>query len=116
MTRPDALDILLPLPYDSHMARTQTMVQLSDDLLADLDREAARKGVSRSALIRDAVTASLAASRDTEVSRAIIEGYRRIPQGIPDEWGDLAAMTEATFGDLMKRLDAEEREHGFPPW
>ena len=51
MTRHDTLDILLPLPYDSHMARTQTMVQLSDDLLADLDREAARKGVSRSAQV-----------------------------------------------------------------
>ena len=98
------------------MARTQTMVQLSVDLLADLDREAMRQGVSRSALIRDAVTAFLEQSHDAEVSRAIIEGYRRIPQGVLDEWGDLAAMTAATSDDLMRRLNVEEREQGRGPW
>lgn len=34
------------------MARTQTMVQLSDDLINELDLLAAGRGVSRSALIR----------------------------------------------------------------
>lgn len=92
------------------------MVQLSDALLADLDRAAARQGVSRSALIRDAVAAFLAESREAEAARAIVDGYRRIPQGIPDDWGDVAAMTDATVGDLMKRLEVEERGQGLPPW
>ena len=35
------------------MARTQTMVQLNEDLLDVLDRAAARRGASRSLLIRE---------------------------------------------------------------
>lgn len=38
------------------LARTQTMVQLSDELVAALDDEAERRNMSRSALIRQAVT------------------------------------------------------------
>lgn len=92
------------------------MVQLSDDLLADLDREARRQGVSRSALIRTAVTTFLEEGRDVEISRAIVEGYRRIPQGVPDEWGDLSAQLDANTGDLLERLNHEERAQGLPPW
>jgi Ribbon-helix-helix protein, copG family len=37
--------------YDCPMGRVQTIVQLTDELVELLDREAARRGVSRSALI-----------------------------------------------------------------
>jgi metal-responsive CopG/Arc/MetJ family transcriptional regulator len=62
------------------MARTQTLVQLSDELLAELDARAARDGRSRSDLIRQAITEYLAGDRDAEIDRRIVEGYRRRPQ------------------------------------
>ncbi|MFN2642016.1 MAG: ribbon-helix-helix protein, CopG family [Actinomycetota bacterium] len=39
------------------MARTATLVQLNQDLLAALDQRAAEEGVSRSQLIREAIKA-----------------------------------------------------------
>lgn len=92
------------------------MVQLSDELVEHLDREAARRGVSRSALIRDAVAAFLLESGEAEIARTIVEGYRRIPQGEPDEWGDLAAMADQANRELLQRLDDEEGSQGLPPW
>jgi Ribbon-helix-helix protein, copG family len=87
------------------MARTQTMVQLSDDLLTSLDREAARIGCSRSALIRQAVEARLAASSEADATRTYVEGYRRSPQHDSSE-------DERRRHDVARRLDAEEDEAG----
>ncbi len=98
------------------MARTQTMVQLSDELLRDLDTEASERGVSRSAIIREAVEAHLAARRHDAVGRAIVEGYRRIPPGTPDEWGDVEHMADVAGHETAQRLDREERDAGFEPW
>ena len=67
------------LPYGL-VARTQTLVQLSDDLLAQLDERVAREGRSRSELIRHALANYLASDREAEVDRQIIEGYTRQPQ------------------------------------
>ncbi|HYJ21113.1 MAG TPA: CopG family transcriptional regulator [Solirubrobacterales bacterium] len=61
------------------MARTQTLVQLSDELLCRLDERAAREGRSRSALIRDAIEAYLHDEAKARIDREIIEGYERIP-------------------------------------
>jgi metal-responsive CopG/Arc/MetJ family transcriptional regulator len=61
------------------MARTQTLVQLTEDLLRRLDERAAREGRSRSALIRDAIEAYLHDEEKARVTREIIEGYERIP-------------------------------------
>ena len=69
-----------PLATIWPMARTQTLVQLSDELLRRLDERAAREGRSRSALIRDAIEAYLADEAGDEISRRIIEGYERIPE------------------------------------
>jgi len=71
------------------MARTQTLVQLTDDLLALLDEHAARERRSRSELIRDAIEHYLRASRDAEIDRAIVAGYTSRPQ--EGEWSDVAA-------------------------
>jgi predicted DNA-binding protein len=98
------------------MARTQTLVQLNETLLAALDQRAARRGISRSSLIREAIEAHLQADQDAEVSRRIIEGYAAIPQAALDQWGDPAATTAATARDLHRRLDAEERAAGDDPW
>jgi predicted transcriptional regulator len=61
------------------MARTQTLVQLSDDLLRRLDERAAREDRSRSALIRDAIEEYLFDEGEARIDREIREGYERIP-------------------------------------
>ncbi len=71
------------------MARKQALVQLSEELLDLLDREAARRGVSRSALIREAIERHLDAERRAEIDRQIVEGYRRIPETEEElEWAE----------------------------
>ena len=62
------------------VARTQTLVQLSDELLAQLDERGAREGRSRSELIREALADYLAADREAKIDRLIIESYTRQPQ------------------------------------
>jgi metal-responsive CopG/Arc/MetJ family transcriptional regulator len=62
------------------VARTQTLVQFSDELLRRLDERAAREGRSRSALIREAIEAYLYDEENARIDREIREGYERIPQ------------------------------------
>jgi predicted DNA-binding protein len=62
------------------MARTQTLVQLSDELLAQLDARAAQQGRSRSELIREAIAGYLVDDREVEIDRRIVESYTRRPQ------------------------------------
>jgi metal-responsive CopG/Arc/MetJ family transcriptional regulator len=61
------------------VARIQTLVQLTSDLLRRLDERAAREGRSRSALIRDAIEAYLYDEEKARIDREIVEGYERIP-------------------------------------
>jgi hypothetical protein len=98
------------------MARTQTLVQLTDDLVALLDEEAAERGVSRSALIREVLTGHLEELRQASVSNAIVDGYRRIPPATPDARGDAEKLTDQATADLLQRLDAEEERDGHGPW
>jgi predicted transcriptional regulator len=98
------------------MARTQTMVQLTDELVSALTEEAERRGISRSALIRAALEQYLASQAEASIGRRIAEGYRRIAQATPDEWGDVSSMTDQATADLLVRLDAEERAAGLDPW
>jgi len=100
-----------------HMVkRVEALVQLNDELIELLDAEAARRGTSRSALIREAVAAYLHEARDAAIGRAIVEGYTRIPPGTPDEWGDLEAAADQSTEETLQRLEEEEREAGFGPW
>jgi len=69
--------------------RTRTVVQLSDQLLAQLDRHRARDGRSRSAVIRAAIERYLASDREAELDRLILDGYQRIPPR--DVWSGEAA-------------------------
>ncbi len=92
------------------------MVQLTDTLVGLLDQEAGRRGISRSALIRDLLEESLRDERETEIDRQIVEGYTRLPPATPDEWGELTQESGAGIGDLLARLDAEERRAGFGEW
>lgn len=102
-----------------NMARTQTMVQLTNDLVELLDQRAARAGVSRSQLIREAVEEFLASERKGLVDRQIVDGYTKVPQRgeyDADEWGSLAHQFTALTADQMRQLNHEEREAGFAPW
>ena len=78
-------------PYGTicSMSRRQSLVQLSDALVAALDERAARQGRSRSALIRDAIEQYLAEDAEAAVDRAIVAGYERIPQ-TDDAWAEVA--------------------------
>jgi len=88
------------------------MVQLTDQLVAELDAEAALNNVSRSALIRQAIDELLSNRRSTKDIDRYIQGYRRVPQSTPDEWGDLAKSADRSGHDLAKRLETEEADAG----
>jgi len=73
------------------VARRQTLVQLSDELLALLDERAARTGRSRSELIRAAIERELSADADAAIDAAIVECYRRIPPPEHEVWAEASA-------------------------
>lgn len=98
------------------MTRTQTLVQLTDDLLRLLDEEATERGLSRSALIRQVLQEHLHDRHEASVSRRIVAGYERIPPSEPDGWADLDALSDRATAELGQRLDDEERREGRPPW
>lgn len=98
------------------MARTQTMVQLTGELVESLDAIAARRAVSRSALIREFVLEGLRRDSDSAIGERIAEGYRRTPQAHPDAWGDPIVSADIATGELLQRLDAEERAAGHDRW
>jgi Ribbon-helix-helix protein, copG family len=103
----------LPAAYDMAMARSQTLVQLTRELVDLLDRRAARDGVSRSQVIRDAVSAYLRDEQETEITRRIVEGYQRRPQesdADSDEWGDLGALADFAARETLTQLRAEEAD------
>jgi metal-responsive CopG/Arc/MetJ family transcriptional regulator len=81
-----------PLDTIWPMERTQTLVQLTRDLLRRLDERAAREGRSRSALIRDAIEAYLHDETKARIDREIIEGYERIPTTAEEmAWAEASA-------------------------
>jgi metal-responsive CopG/Arc/MetJ family transcriptional regulator len=79
----------------------QTLVQLSDELLAELDARAAREGRSRSELIREAITDYLAGDRQAELDRQIIDGYTRHPQEdlLAADWTARAIVAAEPWGE-----------------
>ena len=83
------------------MARTQTLVQLTEEILAELDELRAREGGrSRSELIREAIERYLAAQRDETIDRAIVEGYTRYPpEDLGAEWAARASITAENWDE-----------------
>jgi Arc/MetJ-type ribon-helix-helix transcriptional regulator len=71
------------------VARTQTLVQLSEELLGRLDTYRAREGRSRSEVIRAAIERYLAEDREAAIDRCLVEAYSRQPP--QDAWSDEAA-------------------------
>ncbi len=90
------------------MARTQTIVQLSDELLAELDARRASEGRSRSDLIREAIEAYLADDRAATIDRAIVDGYTRIPptEDFGAAWAVRASLESEPWDDAPARNNA----------
>lgn len=89
------------------IARKQTLVQLTDELVELLDQRAAREQKSRSALIREAIETHLHDEIEAEIGRQIVDAYTRMPQ--TDEEVRLAdrAAREAN------RMLSEQEEEGW---
>lgn len=91
-------------------SRTQTLLQLTDELVDLLDRRASEQGVSRSKLVRTILEQELRQDRESEISRRLVEGYSRIPQSEGrDAWGDLDAWTEQNTRRNLAALRCEEK-------
>ncbi|MFL5800112.1 MAG: CopG family ribbon-helix-helix protein [Actinomycetota bacterium] len=68
------------------MTRKQVIVQLDDDLVAELDRSAAADGISRSEALRRAARDYLDREWEREADRRYAQSYREHPPGW--EWDD----------------------------
>jgi hypothetical protein len=62
------------------MARRQVLVQLDDQLVAQLDQIAQTLGTNRSELLRRGALAVIRAEQQREADVALQDSYRRIPQ------------------------------------
>lgn len=90
------------------IARKQTLVQLSDELIQMLDQRALSEEKSRSAVIRDAVEGHLKDEVEAEKVRQYVEAYRRMPQTDEEtEWSDWAA------DETMRYLDEQEGDESW---
>lgn len=61
------------------MSRREVLVQLDDELVAQLDGLAARLGTNRSELLRRGAQAVIAAEELAEADRELVAAYRRQP-------------------------------------
>lgn len=61
------------------MSRREVLVQLDDDLVAQLDSLAARLGTNRSELLRRGAQAVISAEELAEADRELVAAYRRQP-------------------------------------
>ncbi len=62
------------------MARKEVLVQLDDELVAQLDALAEREGMSRSELLRRGALAVLVSLAERDDDAALQDAYRRTPQ------------------------------------
>ncbi len=80
------------------VARTQTLVQLTDELVMHLDRKAKEIGTSRSELVRRAIEAYLHDEIEAEIDRQIIASYTAVPD---------TPMTEGELRDAWASIEEE---------
>ena len=91
------------------MARTQTLVQLTTELVEQLDDTAAAQGISRSELIRDAVAAYLHADIERSQEAEWLASYTNTPNTTQhDEWGDLSNQTASTTRTTARKISTDE--------
>ena len=61
------------------MARRQVLVQLDDELVAQLDELAGRLGTNRSELLRRGAQAVITSEELAAADRELVAAYRRLP-------------------------------------
>ncbi len=66
--------------YHMVVSRRQVLVQLDDDLVAQLDSLARRRGVSRSELLRQGALAVIETGELADADAQLQDAYRRQPQ------------------------------------
>ena len=76
--------------YDIGMAMKPTLVHLPPAMIEELDRRRERSGVSRSQMIRDAVSAYVR-DADGSLAEQYRMAYAEMPLDHSDEWGNLDA-------------------------
>jgi predicted transcriptional regulator len=86
--------------HPGSVARTQTLVQLTDELVLLLDRAAVERGVSRSAVIRQAIEEHLKVEERRAIDAAIREGYLRHAAEYEEEMGDWIDAVADIWDDL----------------
>jgi len=69
--------------YHMVVARKEVLVQLDDELLAQLDRIAVERGVGRSDLLRRLVAQLIVAYEEEKADTKLVAAYEAIP---PDEF------------------------------
>lgn len=75
---------------------SKVMVSLPDDLLAELDAEVKRRGISRSALLADAARRELARRDSADLTAAIERSERRFRRAGRFESADLLRLDRDT--------------------
>ena len=91
------------------MARTQTLVQLTTELVEQLDDTATARGISRSELIRDAVAAYLHADIERTEEAEWLAAYTNSSSATQrDEWGDLSRQSENAVRTAARNITADE--------
>lgn len=68
------------MSYHMFMARKQVLVQLDDELVAALDRIAAREDTNRSELLRRGARALVKAAEMADADAALTGAYQQHPQ------------------------------------
>lgn len=81
------------------MTLKSVMLQLEVSQIERLDREAARTGVSRSHLIRQAVDAALTPPPDRDIAARYAAGYPDGDAADVDAWGDVEHWRAAAARD-----------------
>jgi metal-responsive CopG/Arc/MetJ family transcriptional regulator len=66
--------------YHMAMARKEVLVQLDDELVANLDRIAAEHGISRSALLRRIASVYVEVKEEAAADARLIASYTAHPQ------------------------------------
>ena len=68
-----------PMSYHSVMTRREVLVQLDDELVADVDRIAAAPSTTRSGLLRRGARTVIEAEEAAAADAELIAAYRRQP-------------------------------------
>ena len=68
------------MDYHTVMPRREVLVQLDDDLVAQLDAIAQARGTNRSALLRQGAQAVIEADERLAADRRLVAAYRRLPE------------------------------------